>query len=297
MIAGSVAYAELRQRSLAALGTSRRLHNLDLGTLLAAYESAIVKTATGFEVDVFEDEVQAAWIGDVELAYDRAISQASTFGWLLTDGRDPLWIAVTGYYAAFFSCKALLTMTGSASRAVRLPVAGITGLHHIYTKSSTYVGRITVTCDRIAQDSHRATWRSLRRLLQEVMSVETSGTVGLLVLAQIDDYVYRPTWLSDFRNVINYSVDVSPRGGSMWASTLRSLDDVAALEGRLITGGRVRDEQRTEMVMLTCCALMSSLYGEYLDRAARPDRRLGEWRDAVLSDLPMPIRTRILGRC
>lgn len=137
----------------------------------------------------------------------------------------------------------------------------------------------------------------LRELLRQLIAAETFGTASLAVVSQLDANVYQPTWLSDFRNAINYSIDTSPRDGNLWQSELRTLNDTADLESRLVYGTGLRDEQRIELVMLSCLALLRSLYTEYLARAARPDRRAATWRESLLADLPDAIRGPLLGSC
>lgn len=281
---------------MVALGTARQKRGMNLGSLIQAYEGAVVKTQSGFEVDIVEDEVQGAWVGELELAYDRAIFQASTFGWMVHQGRDPLWMAITGYYSAFFAAKALTTASGTASRGVNIG-SSIAGLHRIDTRPSAYPGRVTLVGQKLSRDSHRASWRMLREVLARLVAAEAFGTIGLAVISQLDASIHQPTWLSDFRNVVNYSIDVSPRAGALWASELRSVSDVPALESRIVYAAGLRDEQRIELVMLGCLALLWAVYSDYLIRASRPDRRVADWRRSLLSELPDPIRDCILGCC
>ena len=120
---------------------------------------------------------------------------------LMDSGRDPLWLAVTGYYGAFSCAKALLVATGLVTRRIEIP--GIpNALMMVDSQVSPYPGRVMLRGTKMAGEPHRQSWKCLRALFAKLLQAEKPHTQEFTLLNAVDSAVYAPQWLSDFRNQI-----------------------------------------------------------------------------------------------
>ena len=226
--------------------------------------------------------------------------QLSTYGAVFEAQLDPMWTAVTGYYAAFMGATALLTAVGRATRTFVHGIGPITrGIHVFTTEPSAYPGRILLVIQKGGATSHRSVWVSLVERLKALSMIDPSDAWTNRVLDSLCNLIQRPDWLSDFRNRINYSIDVDPALAMTWTSELRTLTVRDRVDGRLATAGSIRDEQRLELVALACGSLLSALYADYKSRANRPDPRPQNWRRTHLkradpNDLEQSISSHVL---
>lgn len=300
MLESSAAFAELRQWNLDATGAARSRHGLDLGLLLELNEGSISPSAGAFELDLVDQNLQEAWIADFERSYTRFVVQLATYGTVVGARIDPMWTAVTGYYASFMGATALLSAIGHAARNLARPIGPMSrGLHVFTTRPSIYPGRTVFQITPSRRDSHRFVWSSLVARFTSLSMVDPTDTYTNGVLAALCNLVQHPSWLSDFRNRINYSVDEDPALSTPWASEVRTLTARGVVERRIQSAGPIRDEQRVELVAMACASLVSALYSDYRRRADRPDPRPGDWRRRYLrspnpTDLEMALQAHLL---
>jgi hypothetical protein len=286
MIEHSAAFAELHQWNLDAMGTGRAQDKLDLTVLLRLYAASIVKNSTAYELDVPSLELQSAWIADTERRYTRFIAQFATYCRAFETRTDLHWAAVTGYYAGFMGAAALLSAAGLAVRKIEDPIGPISkGRYAFEVRTSIYSGRSLLVVSRASSDSHRALWKTLVSRLKLLSLVTPTDVHTSHILDSLADLIQRPTWLSDFRNWINYSQDVNPADATLWASEIAPMARGRVIEDRIASVSALRDEQRVELVTLSCGSLVSALHRSYLRRADRPDRRPERWRAAHVRDL------------
>jgi len=145
VLRASVAYAELRERSRQALGRERLLRDFDIAALISVYATTFNPvTGSTYAAEIPEAEFRQAMIGDLESVFDRCVAQCLAYGYLLDSEVDPVWTAVTGYYAAFFGVRLLHAAIGTGTRS--LPAAGqITpALYRYWASSSVYPDRIVL---------------------------------------------------------------------------------------------------------------------------------------------------------
>jgi hypothetical protein len=158
------------------------------------------------------------------------------------------------------------------------------GLYSLETKPSNSLNSVLVVCRQVGSSSHKYLWNQLDQLLHHLETIGGLDVRSRAVIAGLRSVIDSPIPLSAFRNRINYSLD-SVAAISPWASQLSRITDEASLEGRLAGVAPQRTEQRIELVALATASLIRHLYGDYLNRADRPDQRpQRRRRNMVLGD-------------
>lgn len=238
MIAGSVALAELRQMSLQTTGTAALQRGINISQLFDLFNNqvAVIATNSKFHLDLPEASLQAGWVGDWESAYDIAVRQVGVYASLVTAEADPTWSAVTGYYAAFFAARALLTALGRSSCQVQSQGVLPTGLMSLQRlPTSTSVGTVTVELSKTGSgSSHRKGWTALTSIIRPLFALRGLDTRTLLALRELVTLIDRPTSVSTYRNSVNYSLDVAASPVQPWTTLLEQVEDDADLQSLLI---------------------------------------------------------------
>jgi hypothetical protein len=263
------------------LGSEKADPRFGLPALMDIYSGAIARISRSrYQVTATEPVVQAAFVADLECVLDRFVVQLVTYGSLVDSGIDPAWMAVTGYYAAFFAASALLVCIGVCNR--RVPALGALppATYHI---TATTIGVGTVRLElRSTPASHAIVWNAVATLIGRLQTVPGLDARSAAVLGSLLDTVIHPTLLSDVRNDINYSIDEPVYVRAPWACEVKPLNSADALEDRLLRRGRIREEARIELACLGCGSLAAALYADYLARPGKRDRRRAERRRALL---------------
>ncbi|MBM7078054.1 hypothetical protein [Micromonospora humida] len=236
-----------------------------------------------WENDFPAESVQLATFTHAEMAADRFSRQLASALDGVANGADPHWTAVTTYYASFYAAQSLLLRCGSG--AVRFTgVRGLPfqGVYAISAKASNvYAGRVAVRLSSVGGSSHRATWREIVDLLDDLVGIE-SNPRAILVLETLKKEISRPRWLSDARNEINYDLTSSPFRMPNWPSLLFKLDNESQVEDELARSEQVRTERRFEIVTMSLAILSAQLREEYRVRGGRIDSRQIREREAIL---------------
>src|SRR6266498_789988 len=215
-----MAFAELRAANVRAVGSSRLQREVDIAQVVSLYADQAHRVSPQlFELDILQSYVEYGWVGDLELAYDMFWAQLRTYYQLVTSNADPMWTAVTGYYAAFFGARCLLIATGLASRT--LPKLGPlpAGLYSLETKPSNSLNSVLVVCRQVGSSSHKYLWNQLDQLLHHLETIGGLDVRSRAIIAGLRSVIDSPIPLSAFRNRINYSLD-SVAAISPWASQL-----------------------------------------------------------------------------
>ncbi len=281
MLASSAGFADLEQFSLLAIGnvTLHRGQALDLVDLMSVYGSSFSVQGGDLIADLHEEALQIALATEAEAAIDRFVRQLTTYEELSTTGSDPLWTAVTGYYAAFFVSNALLLACGRGF--VRVDTSQITGaqqggLHRVRLAQGATLGHLELRLTPMGKEgSHKATWKGVRELLADRATTVGNGTREAQVFASLAALIVAPIWLSQERNDINYEFKRNPFQAGLWPRELSHLADAEAIEDRILASISPRPEQRFELVMAGCASLLASLFHRFLVRGGKidPQRR------------------------
>ena len=278
----SAAYSELRTRSLTTLGVEAARRDFDLVALLRAYDTSITVTAKGsrFTVDVPEAVAQQAWYGDMERSHNKMVGQFVTYGRMALGDFDPVWVAVTGYYSAFFCAQSLVSLAGVMFRRLPLVAPVASGTWRLTTAAVPgATGWVQLRGTAVRKSSHAAVLEAASDLLADLAKVagtDPSSSAALVAGARL---IKTPSLLSQFRNSINYSLEEGPWSRRPWSSELRSIRDSDDLTRRLATvRSSIKDEQRTELVMLLCALLATEVATEQRNAVSRPDLRDHAWR-------------------
>lgn len=281
MLASSAAFSDLRIAMRTTVGTVPGNSEYDFAKLVRDFDSsASITGKTKFEFDAPEQIVQQALLADVEKAYGKFVAQYITYGVLVEHEVEAVWRAVTAYYGCVYAATSLLAATGTTLR--RLKPSGLVsgGLWSIST--ATPINPTTTPYLRVTGQkgggvgSHARTWSVLQALLDRLVQV-SPGSRGSHVLAAMSTLVSTIPSLSDFRNDINYSVDQGPWSRKIWPCILRDVSSEDDLEDALIAGVKC-DEQRLELLMLTCGSLTRALLSDYYSSVTGVDYRPRAWR-------------------
>ncbi|PFG17910.1 hypothetical protein ATK74_2487 [Propionicimonas paludicola] len=227
-----------------------------------------------FEIEIPSEYLEAAWLADWEAAYSIAITQTRTYLHSVFSPINPEWTAVTGYYAAFFSCRALLYGVGVGHRTLGRGGVLPQGLYDLRVVQGPSVNTSTLICKPQGQGgSHKAAWRELDLVLADLLTLGGLDLTSTNIISTLRTLISHPQHVSAFRNAINYSLDIASKPMKMWTSEIGRVSDVAALEQSLSTLQHRRGEHRIEVLLLATLSWQRDLYSDYLARAVRPDRR------------------------
>jgi len=285
MLTRSAGFADLEQLSTVALGRVALHHKqpFRLDQLLEAYGSVFSLTKAGLEADLPEEALQIALGTEAETATDRFTRQLATYDSLSGNGKDPLWTAVTAYYAGFFAANALMLACGRGFVNVNpsaVSAATSRGLYSVSVSPASGAGQLNLALSKIDQSSHRATWHELQVLVDFLSAVAGNGPRERQTFTALSALIARPAWLSQARNEINYDFARDPFQASLWPRELPHLPDEAAVEARILTIIAPRAEQRFELVIASCASLLGGLFQGFARRGGKMDpqrkqRRLG----------------------
>jgi hypothetical protein len=292
VLTASAGFADLEQHSLLALGNVTIHHRqpFALEQLLAVYGGAFTAHGAGLSADLPEETLQIALGTEAEAAGDRFVRQLATYDSMSQAGMDPLWTAVTGYYAGFFAANALMLACGRG--VLRVDRAAITaaqarGLHRVNIRPGVTFGQLQLSLTPITGPaSHQATWAAVRDLLNDLAATAGNGQREELTFSALAAMIVGPNWLSRERNDINYDFKRNPFLAGFWPRELPSLIDEAAVENRILTIVAPRPEQRFELVMAGCASLFFGLGRSFRARGGKIDPQRRKRRQEAMTACP-----------
>jgi hypothetical protein len=292
VLSASAGFADLEQLSLLALGTVTLHHkqSFALEQLLSLYAGSFSLQAGVLSADLHEETLQIALGTEAEAAADRFVRQLSTYDRLSEAGADPLWTAVTGYYAGFFAANALMLACGRGLLRVAssaISVAQVGGLHRVGLGQGTTVGHLKLSLTPITGPaSHQATWAAVRELIDGLSRTPGNGPREAQTFAALADLIVGPPWLNKERNDINYDFKRNPFLAGFWPRELPSLTDERAVEARILNVMGPRPEQRFELVMAGCASLFAALSRSFLGRGGKIDPQRRSRRTEAMAACP-----------
>jgi hypothetical protein len=292
VLASSAGFADLEQYSLLSLGsvTLHQSQPFDVAQLMAVYGTSFSTQGTALVAEIHEQALQLALGTEAEAALDRFVRQVATYEELANVASDPLWTAVTGYYAAFFAANALLLACGRGFVRVdtsQIAIAQQGGLHSVRLTPGSTFGQLELRLTAMGTGgSHHATWKTVRGVLDDCAATVGNGTREAQVFASLAALIVGPRWLSDERNDINYAFRRNPFLAALWTRELSHLVDHDALEGRLLAAMAPRPEQRFELVMVGCASLLRGLFRRFLTRGGKIDPHRTKRRASAMAACP-----------
>lgn len=286
MLQRTSAFADLRTKNRQAIGNSVLQNGVDLTFVVMTYASQIVPVSRNrFEVEVPDSIIESAWLKDWEASYDIAWQQYQTYVYAVRAARNPAWIAVTGYYAAFFSVRAFMFSIGVGHRSLPKTISMRGGLYEITLSSvKPAVGSSTLICvPQGGGGSHKAMWRGLDLEIALLTQIGGLDKRSVDILSSVRSLIMGPPHVSSYRNAVNYSLEIAERPVTAWTTELRRITDSLELELAISRTLNGRPEHRIELLMLATLAWNRDLYRDYLGRATRPDLRRGRVRKKSIS--------------
>jgi hypothetical protein len=276
MLTGSAGFADLEQLSTIALGgvTLHVKQPFRLTQLLELYGTSFSLTQDGLEADLPEEALQIALGTEAEAAADRFTRQLATYDSLSGNGKDPLWTAVTAYYAAFFVANSLMLACGGGFVNINPSVVSAAksrGIYSVRVRPASGAAQLNLVLNEVDKSSHQATWRELRRLVDFLSHVAGNGPREAHAFTALSALIARPAWLSHARNQINYDFALDPFQASLWPRELPHLLDEEAVQQRVLTILAPRAEQRFELVIASCASLLSGLFRGFARRGGKMD--------------------------
>jgi hypothetical protein len=292
VLTASAGFSDLEQLNRFALGnvTLHHKQSFTLARLISVYGSSFALQGALLTADLQEEALQVALGTEAEAAVDRFVRQLVTYDRLSTAGVDPLWTAVTGYYAGFFAANALMLACGRGLLRVNTTVISVAqtgGLHRVRLGQGSAPNDINLTLTPVAgPGSHQATWASVRELLMDLAATVGNGPHEAQTFASLAGLIVHPRWVSTERNEINYDLERNPFLAGFWSRELPSLTGENALESRILSATSLRPEQRFELVMTGCASLFGGLSREFLRRGGKVDPQRRGWRRAAMASCP-----------
>jgi hypothetical protein len=287
MLQATVEIAWLRQVSRGAIGTGSVTRGFDVESLLTLYSAQLQQTSNrSWKVEVPAELAQVARLADLESTYDRFLDHFLTYWELWVSQTSPSWTAITGYYTSFWAAQVLLTATGAAARGLRTVAALPRGLYVIDESPGSTPSQMSLAIRSVSAGSHQLTWKRLRQLVTNMTSVPGGTLRSKTLLGTFDQLIDGPPTVADFRNLVNYSIDITEAEVLPWTTELTSCGSRDELEERLLKTQPSHTAQRLELVTMVTATLLSDLYDDYINRAHRPDRRPLKRRQRRVAALP-----------
>jgi hypothetical protein len=220
-----MAFAALRIDNIATIGRSRLQRGVDIGGIVDIVGNQARRVGVNqYEIEIMNGLIEAAWIGDVEDAYDMFWRQLITYVALVRLGVDPMWSAVTGYYAAFFGVRALLAAVGRGSRRLGKVGPMPAGVYSMRLGAATSVNTVTLQCRSVGGASHKVLWQELDQLLLGLGGIGGLDARSQVVIAGLRSVAQAPVPLHSFRNQVNYSLGATTQL-SPWSCELDAIED------------------------------------------------------------------------
>jgi hypothetical protein len=288
----SAGFADLEQQSLLAVGavTIHGPRAVPLQQLIGIYGSSFSSHGGSLLADLPEEALQIAIGMEAEAAADRFVRQVATYESLLQTSGDPLWTAVTGYYAGFFAANALMLGVGRGLLRVdptTVTVAQSGGLHRVEVAPGGSVGHLSLRLTPVSgYGSHVATWAAVRDLLTVLGATAGNGAREAQTFVALGALIVGPPWLSRERNDMNYDFRRNPFLAGFWSRELPDLTGENAVASRILSVLSPRPEQRFELVMAGCASLFFGLSRRFVARGGRLDPQRRATRRRVMGACP-----------